>query len=490
MATTRLMPLHKGEGRSAGTAIKDIIEYVENPDKTDGFQLVSSYQCDSRSADMEFLFARKLYQYKTGRHRGKDEVIAYHLRQSFAPGEITPEEANRLGQELALRFTKGQHAFVVATHIDKRHVHNHIIINSVSLDHSRKLRNFWDSSRAIRRISDTICIENGYSVIADPKGFSKSYNTWEGTPARLSHRDRVCLAIDNALAQKPRSFDAFLALLKQAGYEVKGTANPSLKGGSQKRSLRMDTLGPGYSAAEIQDVINGKKNHTPKRAKRKEDNPEIKNNLLIDIQQKLEEGRGAGYANWAKRYNLKQMAQTVAFLQSNGLMSYDDLSQKAALAVSQFHTLSAEINSAEQRLQEISQLEKEIVNYARTRETYVAYRKAGYSKKFLSEHESEIVLHRAAKQFFDQRGLAKLPSLASLKAEFNDLLTKKNTAYSAYKKCREDMKELLTAKSNIEQIFGLRQAEKSRRRCEKQAIDKPDFEAISGKSRCCAAGTF
>ena len=460
MATTRLMPLHKGEGRNAGTAIKDIIEYVENPDKTDGFQLISSYQCDSRSADMEFLFARKLYQYITGRHRGKDEVIAYHLRQSFAPGEITPEEANRLGRELALRFTKEQHAFIVATHIDKRHVHNHIIINSVSLDHSRKLRNFWDSSRAIRRISDTICIENGYSVIADPKGFGKSYNAWEGAPARLSHRDQICLAIDNALAQKPRSFDDFLALLKQAGYEVKGTANPSLKGGSQKRSLRMDTLGPGYSAAEIQDVINGKKNHTPKRAKRKEGNAEIKNNLLIDIQQKLEEGRGAGYANWAKRHNLKQMAQTVAFLQSNGLMSYEVLSQKAALAVSQFHTLSAEIKSAEQRLQEISQLEKEIVNYARTRETYVAYRKAGYSKKFLSEHESEIVLHRAAKQYFDQQGLTKLPSLASLKAEFNDLLTKKNTAYSAYKKCREDMKELLTAKSNIEQILGLRQAEK------------------------------
>ena len=460
MATTRLMPLHKGEGRSAGTAIKDIIEYVENPDKTDGFQLVSSYQCDSRSADMEFLFARKLYQYKTGRHRGKDEVIAYHLRQSFSPGEITPEEANRLGQELALRFTKEQHAFVVATHIDKHHVHNHIIINSVSLDHSRKLRNFWDSSRAIRRISDTLCIENGYSVIADPKGFGKSYNAWEGAPARLSHRDRICLAIDNALAQKPRSFDDFLALLKQAGYEVKGTANPSLKGGSQKRSLRMDTLGPGYSAAEIQDVINGKKNHTPKRVKRKEDNAEIKNNLLIDIQQKLEEGRGAGYANWAKRYNLKQMAQTVAFLQSNGLMSYEVLSQKAALAVSQFHTLSAEIKSAEQRLQEISQLEKEIVNYAKTRETYVAYRKAGYSRKFLSEQESEIVLHRAAKQFFDQQGLTKLPSLASLKAEFNDLLARKNTAYSAYKKCREDMKELLTAKSNIERILGLQQTEK------------------------------
>ena len=239
MATTRLIPLHVGEGRSAGTAISDIIEYVENPSKTDGFQLVSSYQCDSRSADMEFLFAKKLYQQKTGRVRGRDDVIAYHLRQSFAPGEITPEEANRLGCELAKRFTKGRNAFVVATHIDKHHIHNHIIINSVNLTHDKKLRNFWGSSQAIRRLNDTICIENGYSIIENPKGYGKRYNKWQGDTSRLSHRDRICLAIDEALSQKPQSFDAFLALLEQAGYEVKGTTNLSIKGGSQQRRIRI-----------------------------------------------------------------------------------------------------------------------------------------------------------------------------------------------------------------------------------------------------------
>ena len=240
MATTRLIPLHVGEGRSAGTAIRDIIEYVENPDKTDGFQLVTGYQCDSRSADMEFMFAKKLYEQKTGRVRGRDNVIAYHLRQSFAPGEITPEEANRLGRELAKRFTKGRHAFVVATHIDKHHIHNHIIINSVALDHSRKLRNFWGSFRAIQRLNDTVCIENGYSIVELPQFKGKSYNKWEGDVSRLSHRDRLCLAIDDALSQKPRTFDAFLAIMKQKGYEVKGTANPSFRGGLQKRGIRMD----------------------------------------------------------------------------------------------------------------------------------------------------------------------------------------------------------------------------------------------------------
>ena len=151
------------------TAINDILDYVENPQKTDNGRLITSFQCDSRIADAEFLFSKKLYTAKTGRRRREDDVIAYQIRQSFVPGEITPEEANRLGYELARRFTKGNHAFIVCTHIDKAHIHNHIIWNSTSLDHTRKFRNFWGSTRAVRRLSDTICIENGYSIVENPK---------------------------------------------------------------------------------------------------------------------------------------------------------------------------------------------------------------------------------------------------------------------------------------------------------------------------------
>ena len=161
MATTCLMPLHVGKGRNVGTAISDIIDYVENPDKTEKGQLVTSYGCNARIADKEFLFAKKLYIQKTGSVRGADDVIAYHLRQSFVPGEITPEEANRLGRELAMRFTKGKNAFLVCTHIDKAHIHNHIIISAVNLDCDRKFRNFWGSTKALRRLNDTLCIENG-----------------------------------------------------------------------------------------------------------------------------------------------------------------------------------------------------------------------------------------------------------------------------------------------------------------------------------------
>lgn len=160
MATTRLMPLHTGKGRTVAQAISDIIDYTENPQKTDGGRLITSWQCDSRIADAEVLFTKNQYIQKTGRVRGEDDVIAYHLRQSFVPGEITPEEAIRLGCELVKRFTKGNHAYIVCTHIDKAHIHNHVIWNSTALSQTRKFRNFWGSSRAVRRLNDTICIEN------------------------------------------------------------------------------------------------------------------------------------------------------------------------------------------------------------------------------------------------------------------------------------------------------------------------------------------
>ena len=159
MATTRIMPLHVGKGRTESRAISDIIDYVANPQKTDNGRLIAGFACDSRTVDAEFLLAKRQYIVATGRVRGADDVIAYHVRQSFRPGEITPEESNRLGVEFAKRFTKGNHAFVVCTHIDKSHIHNHIIWSSVSLEYDRKFRNFWGSTKAVRRLSDTICID-------------------------------------------------------------------------------------------------------------------------------------------------------------------------------------------------------------------------------------------------------------------------------------------------------------------------------------------
>ena len=457
MATTRLMPLHVGKGRSVHTAISSIIDYAENPVKTDKGHFVSSYQCSLRFAEKEFLLAKKLYIQKTGRIRGADDVIAYHLRQSFVPGEITPEEANRLGRELAMRFTKGRNAFIVCTHTDRRHLHNHVIISAVNLECDRKFRNFWGSTKALRRLNDTLCIENGYSIVENPQRHGKSYNKWLGDQAGISHRDRICYLIDEALKQKPDSFDALLDLLRQAGYEIKGNpANLSLRGEEQKRFIRMDTLGSGYSAAELKAVITGERQHSPK--KRQPKAPKMSrrtNQLLIDIQEKLAQGKGAGYANWAKKFNLKQMAQTVTYLQDHDLMDYAALSQRADAVSAEYHDLADRIKMAETRMAEIAVLRTQIINYAKTRDTYVAYRKAGYSKKFKAEHEADILLHQAAKRHFDALGLKKLPTVKALNAEYAALLADKKEAYGGYRQAREEWKELLTAKANIDRILGM-----------------------------------
>lgn len=453
MATTRLMPLHTGKGRDVGTAISDIIDYAKNPKKTDYGKLITSYECESRTADAEFLFSKRQYAALTGRTRGADDVIAYHLRQSFAPGEVTPEEANRIGCELAKRFTRGKHAFIVCTHIDKKHIHNHIIWNSTSLDCTRKFRNFWGSTRAVRRLNDTLCIENELSIVENPKRHGKSYNKWLGDQAKPTQRELLRVAIDTALAKKPADFDALLKLLREAGYEVKAGKAPALRGRNQKRFIRLDTLGSGYGEPELRAVLSGEKTHKP-RKKIVQPSSEKHVNLLVDIQAKLRAGKGAGYERWAKVFNLKQMAQTVNYLTEHSLLEYDALAAKTASATARYNELSTQIKAAETRLAEIAVLKTQIINYAKTRDIYVAYRKAGYSKKFLAEHESDILLHKAAKKAFDELGVKKLPTVKSLQTEYAALLVEKKAAYTDYRQARDEMKELLTVKANVDRLLG------------------------------------
>ena len=297
MATTRIMPLHVGKGRTESRAISDIIDYVANPQKTDNGRLIAGFACDSRTVDAEFLLAKRQYIVATGRVRGADDVIAYHVRQSFRPGEITPEEANRLGVEFAKRFTKGNHAFVVCTHIDKSHIHNHIIWSSVSLEYDRKFRNFWGSTKAVRRLSDTICIENGLSIVENPNPHGKSYNKWMGDQAKPSHRELLRVAIDNALSQSPANFEELLKLLQESGCEVsKRGKSYRLKLSGWEKAARMDSLGEGYGLEDLRAVLSGKKAHTPrKKTVTQAEPPKI--NLLVDIQAKLQAGKGAGYAD-------------------------------------------------------------------------------------------------------------------------------------------------------------------------------------------------
>ena len=466
MATTRLIPLHTGKGRNFGKAIRNVIGYVSNPKKTHQGELVTGFGCNPETADGEFLLMKREYIAQTGRLRRKDDVIAYHLRQSFVPGEITPEEANRIGCELAKRFTHGQHAYVVATHEDRRHVHSHIIISAVNLDCDRKFRNFWGSSKAIRRLSDTLCIQNGLSIIEQPKGHSKSYNKWLGNEAKTSQRDGLREAIDAALARQPKDFEELLTMLQRGGWEVKRGKRISLKGKGQERFKRLDSLGEDYSEAALRAIIAGEKEHHPREKKTVQPMRQV--NLLVDIQVKLQAGKGAGYERWAKVFNLKQMAQTLNYLSENNLMNIEDLTAKTDAAIARVHELQVTIRETEKRMAELHTLKGHIINYVKTREVYAAYRMAGYSKKFVAEHEQEIKLHQAAKEAFSALGTQKIPKVKEIQAEYDALREKKKQAYAAYHQAQDEMRQLLTVRANVERILGIEEKEKERQKEKKK----------------------
>ena len=447
MAATRLIALHQNKGKSVAACLKSRTDYAQNPEKTDGGTLVSSYGCSPLTVDEEFLLSKRQYELSTGRSQ-KNNVIAYQIRQSFKPGEITPEEANKVGYELALRFTKGKHAFIVATHTDRQHIHNHILYNSTSMDGSRKFRDFWLSGLAVQRLSDVICLEHKLSVIE-----TKPYRERQKRilyPPKESNRDRLCAVIDGILRGKPPDFESFLQRLEQEGYEVKRGKHTSVKGKRQKRFIRFRTLGAGYSEEEIRAVLDGKAEHRSRQrpgASVREDAFQ----LLIDLAAK--QGKGSGYQRWAKKFNLKEMSKTLIFLQENRLTSMDELNDKADAAVKRFHELQETIRAADSRMAELSELRTQIIHYAKTREVYAAYRKAGYSKKFRAEHEADILLHQAAKTFFDKQGLKKLPQIKDLNAEYAELLAQKKAAYPEYRKARDEMQQLLRAQQNLKRFL-------------------------------------
>ena len=407
MAATRLMPLHSGKGRTVAEALDRVTDYVENPEKTNGGDLVTAYQCNPSIVDQEFLFSKRQYAATTGRERKDNDVIAYHLRQSFKPGEITPELANKIGYDLAMSLTKGKHAFIVCTHVDKHHIHSHIVFNSTAIDCTRKFRNFWRSSFAIRKISDMLCLENGLSVIAEPKPSRGSYGTWLGEDKPPTVRGQLEQIIDTALGQGCKDFDSFLAAMKTAGAEVKRGKHLAFK------------------------IQNGKRIIVPKAKAAVQSRP----NLLIDIQAKMQQANSPGFERWAKIFNLKEMAKTVIYLQEKGLTDLGELEKVCDAAVQKFNDLSDQSKAASARMKDISELQKHIGAYGKTREIYAQYRKLTGRKreKFYEQHSSEITACQAAKRYFDSLGLKKLPSMQSLKQEYAMLKTENRKRYPEYK---------------------------------------------------------
>ena len=458
MAATRLIAMHQNKGRSLQKCLKDRTDYAQNPEKTEGGELVSSYQCDPEFVEEQFASSKREYLEITGRKIVGD-IIAYQIRQSFKPGEITSEEANRIGYETAMRWTKGQHAFIVATHVDKAHIHNHIIYNSTALSCDRKFRNFWFSGVALQRVSDLVCLENGLSVIEPVKPSQRVKRT--EYPDRRSFREDIRDAIDSCLEQNPRDMDELLRLLFEMGYESKRGKYVSVKGKGQKKFLRFRSLGAGYREQDLERIFAGE---TREKVATAEKETEPKLDMLLDIQKMIAKGKGPGYERWAKVHNIKQMAQTLLFLEEHNLRDYDELAAKAKSVSDRFAEITERQKSLEARLTEIADLKKHIINYSKTKQIYVAYRESGYSKKFYEAHREEITLHKAAKDAFSKiKG--KIPTIKELNAEYAQVLAEKKKTYSEYRQARQEMKDYQTAKYNIDRFL---QTEEQEKQAEKQ----------------------
>jgi hypothetical protein len=382
---------------------------------------------------------------------------------------VTAQQALDIGYELAMRWTKGKHQFIVAAHTNTDNPHTHIFFNSVTLDHSRKFQDFKRSAIALRRVSDMLCAEQGLSVIEKP-GLSKGYNRAEylGDRKPPTGRDRLRNMIDDFLCVG-MSFPDLLVALRKAGCEVKTGKQHSIKPPGSKKSFRLDTLGDDYSEDAIKERLAGRRDVAPRR--KPDDDSERKaaeyaaslNNrsrpsLLIDIQAKIAEGAGGGYVHWMKIFNLKTSARTLMFLKENGIDSYDELCEKASAASSEYHKVSERLKDIGSRQKENNELQKYIKQYGATRDIYAKYKRSGFDRSFYDIHAAEILLHKAAKKHFDELKMTKLPSISSLRDEWGELEKERRLLSPKYKPAKEKYLSLCTAKANADvMLFGERQ---------------------------------
>lgn len=454
MAISNLLPRKTMPSRTRLQSMAERHNYDQKPEKTRDGELVSAYMCSPETAAEEFEISKQLYYQLTGRSQPKKrDVIMYRIIQSFRPGEVTPEEANRIGYELAMRFTEGRHQFVVSTHVDKAHIHTHIEFNSTNLDCDSKFKNVKDSAFVLRRLNDEICKAHGLSIIEHPKGKAKLPGEAAAVKYGVSFKEQLRQAIDRVIPDSA-GFEDFLERMRAEGWEVKRGKYLSFRAPGQERFTRSHRLGDDYTRDALQARTGNRRGYAAETKKPlKYDGKKI--NLLVDIQAKLAAGKGVGYEKWAKVFNLKEAARTLNFLIENNLTDYDELAARAEQAGASFDAASRHIKQLEARMAEVTQLKTHIIRYARTREVYAAYKKSRHKKEFRTEHAEELAQHEAAKKAFDALGGKHIPKVAQLSKEYAALLAEKQAEYEKYKTLRQEMIAIRTAKQNVDRILGI-----------------------------------
>ena len=433
MAVTKIKPVK--------STLKKALDYIQNPDKTDGKMLVSSFGCSPETADIEFAFtiAQAL-------DRGNN--LAHHLIQSFEPGEVDYQKAHEIGKQLADAVTKGQYEYVLTTHIDKGHVHNHIIFCAVNFVDYHKYNSNKRSYYGIRNMSDRLCRENGLSVVVPQKGGKgKSYAEYLAEKTGTSWKGKLKTVVDGLIPQVS-SFEELLSRLQGLGYEIKPGKYVSCRAPGQERFTRLKTLGADYTEEDIRERIEGRRTRTAKAPK-----TERGVSLLIDIENSIKAAQSRGYEQWAKIHNLKQAAKTLNFLTEHQISRYEDLTAKITEIQTESDKAGDALKEVEKRLADMAVFIKNVSTFQKTKPAYDTYRKARNKERYRAAHEGTVILHEAAAKALKAAGISKLPNLAALQAEYEKLQEQKEALRADYGKLKKQVREYDVIKQNIDSIL-------------------------------------
>ena len=418
------------------------IAYILNPEKTDEKLLVSSYGCASETAAREFEWTRKIAEQKG---MNPVRIIARHVIQSFEIGEVTPELAHEIGKQFADEILGGKYEYVLTTHIDKDHVHNHLIFNAVDFVDYHAYKSYKRIYYDMREVSDRLCKENGLSVIPPSQNKGMGYKEYTEAKRGTSWKQKLKQTIDR-LVITAKDYDDFLRLMQEAGYEIKTGKYISFRAEGQERFTRSKTIGENYTEERIKERIAGR---TPRRSQRQTMPNGI--SLIGDIQERIRLIDSRGYEYKAKLTILKEAARTLNYLTENNLLQYADLEKKVEDVHSSYDRTGKELKGVEARLREVQPLIKNISNYQRLKPVYDAFQKAKDKPSFKAKHEAELVIFEAARStLLAMQGDEKLPSLKTLQAEQQRLLEEQQRLYDERAKLKKEVKQIETIKSNVD----------------------------------------
>lgn len=418
------------------------IAYILNPEKTDEKLLVSSYGCASETAAREFEWTRKIAEQKG---MNPVRIIARHVIQSFEIGEVTPELAHEIGKQFADEILGGKYEYVLTTHIDKDHVHNHLIFNAVDFMDYHAYKSYKRIYYDMREVSDRLCKENGLSVIPPSQNKGMGYKEYTEAKRGTSWKQKLKQTIDR-LVITAKDYDDFLRLMQEAGYEIKTGKYISFRAEGQERFTRSKTIGENYTEERIKERIAGR---TPRRSQRQATPKGI--SLIGDIQDRIRLIDSKGYEHKAKLTILKEAARTLNYLTENNLLQYADLEKKVEDVHSSYDRTGKELKGVEARLREVQPLIKNISNYQRLKPVYDAFQKAKDKPGFKAKHEAELVIFEAARStLLAMQGDEKLPSLKTLQAEQQRLLEEQQRLYDERVKLKKEVKQIETIKSNVD----------------------------------------